>query len=97
MAAGAAGIGIYEVTTRVMLKKLLPAGAAIPKTQGELALLLWQTAGCPDPVTPPPADTEDAKAARWCTEQGLFEMVEAGKRVSKARVIRTWQQAFPQN
>lgn len=97
VAAGAAGIGIYEVTTRVMLKKLLPAGAAIPKTQGELALLLWQTAGCPDPVTPPPADTEDAKAARWCTEQGLFEMVEAGKRVSKARVIRTWQQAFPQN
>lgn len=97
VAAGAAGIGLYELTTRVMLKKMLPAGAAIPKTQGELALLLWQTAGCPDPVTPPPADTEDAKAARWCTEQGLFETVEAGKRVSKARVIRIWQQAFPQN
>lgn len=97
VAAGSAGIGLYELTTRVMLKKLLPAGAAIPKTQGELALLLWQTAGCPDPVTPPPADTEDAKAARWCTEQGLFETVEAGKRVSKARVIRIWQQAFPQN
>lgn len=91
------GFGLYELTTRVMLKKLLPAGAAIPKTQGELALLLWQTAGCPATVTPPPADTEDAKAAQWCTEQGLFETVEAGKRVSKARVIRTWQQAFPQN
>lgn len=97
VAAGAAGIGLYELITRMMLKKLLPAGAAIPKTQGELALLLWQTAGCPDTVTPPPADTEDAKAAQWCTEQGLLETVEAGKRVSKARVIRIWQQAFPQN
>ena len=97
VAAGAAGIGLYELITRVMLKKMLPAGTAIPKTQGELALLLWQTAGCPDTVTPPPADTEDAKAAQWCTEQGLLETVEAGKRVSKARVIRIWQQAFPQN
>ena len=97
VAAGAAGIGLYELITRMMLKKLLPAGAAIPKTQGELVLLLWQTAGCPDTVTPPPADTEDAKAAQWCTEQGLLETVEAGKQVSKARVIRIWQQAFPQN
>lgn len=44
---GAAGFGIYELATRAILKDLLPEGAAIPATRGELALLLWQNAGKP--------------------------------------------------
>lgn len=60
---GAAVWGGYEITTRAILKNLLPADAAIPKTQGQLAELLWQNAGCPQPhplhkppmPLPPPA------------------------------------------
>lgn len=73
---GAAGFGIYELATRAILKDLLPEGAAIPATRGELALLLWQNAGRPEPAALPAfadtADTETAKAAQWCTEQGLL-------------------------
>lgn len=47
---GAAGFGIYELATRAILKDLLPAGTAIPATRGELALLLWQNAGRPEPA-----------------------------------------------
>lgn len=46
--AGAAIYGGYEVATRVMLKNLLPEGAAIPATRGELAQLLWNAAGRPE-------------------------------------------------
>lgn len=63
---GAAGFGIYELATRAILKDLLPAGTAIPATRGELALLLWQNAGKPEPAALPAfadtADTETAKA-----------------------------------
>ena len=101
LAAGAAGIGIYEVTTRVMLKELLPEGAAIPKTRGELALLLWQNAGKPEPAALPAfadtADAETAKAAQWCTEQGLLTAEDGAfrpeQKVTKYRVIRVWKQA----
>lgn len=65
---GAAGFGIYELATRAILKDLLPEGTAIPATRGELALLLWQNAGRPEPAALPAfadtADTETAKAHR---------------------------------
>ena len=98
---GAAGFGIYELATRAILKDLLPEGTAIPATRGELALLLWQNAGRPEPAALPAfadtADTETAKAAQWCTEQGLLT-AEGGafhpeQKVSKYRVIRIWKQA----
>ena len=98
---GAAGFGIYELATRAILKDLLPEGTAIPATRGELALLLWQNAGRPDPAALPAfadmADAETAKAAQWCTEQGLL-MAEDGafhpeQKVTKYRVIRVWKQA----
>ena len=50
---GAAGFGIYELATRAILKDLLPEGTAIPATRGELALLLWQSAGRPEPAALP--------------------------------------------
>ena len=62
-------------------------------------MLLWNTAGQPEPVnTPAFADVDEttAKAAQWCTEQGLLDSSFApAKRVTKYRVIRVWKQAFP--
>ena len=98
---GAAGFGIYEVATRAILKDLLPEGAAIPATRGELALLLWQNAGKPEPAALPAfadtADVETAKAAQWCTAQGLLTAEDGvfhpEQKVTKYRVIRVWKQA----
>lgn len=98
---GAAGFGIYELATRAILKDLLPEGAAIPATRGELALLLWQNAGRPEPAALPAfadtADTETAKAAQWCTEQGLLTTEDGAfhpeQKVTKYRVIQVWKQA----
>lgn len=98
---GAAGFGIYELATRAILKDLLPEGTAIPATRGELALLLWQNAGRPEPTALPAfadtADTETAKAAQWCTEQGLLTAEDGAfhpeQKATKYRVIRVWKQA----
>lgn len=98
---GAAGFGIYELATRAILKDLLPEGMAIPATRGELALLLWQNAGRPEPAALPAfadtADAETAKAAQWCTEQGLLTAEDGAfhpeQKVTKYRVIRVWKQA----
>lgn len=98
---GAAGFGIYELATRAILKDLLPEGTAIPATRGELALLLWQNAGRPEPAALPAfadtADTETAKAAQWCIEQGLLTAEDGAfhpeQKVTKYRVIRIWKQA----
>ena len=102
--AGAAVWGGYEVTTRVMLKNLLPEGTAIPATRGELALLLWNAAGRPEAgavvtVYPDITDADQQTAARWCTEQGLLTARSDGTfapdaRVPKWRVIEVWNKAF---
>ena len=74
---GAAIWGGYEIATRVILNGLLPEGAAIPANRGQLALLVWNTAGRPEPAGAPAfADVTDpdmAKAAQWCTEQGTMD------------------------
>ena len=102
-AAGAAIWGGYEITTRVILNDLLPEGAAIPANRGELAMLIWTQKGKPEPAAEPAftdvSDTELAKAAQWCVEQGLLT-AEDGKfepdgRTPKWRVIQVWNQAFP--
>ena len=89
---GAAVWGGYEITTRAILKNLLPADAAIPKTQGQLAELLWQNAGCPQPTVTQATDA--AAAARWCVEQGYLEEDFAPEKyVPKYKVIRILKQA----
>ena len=101
---GAAGFGVYELVTRTILKDLLPKGAAIPATRGELALLLWQNAGKPEPAAQPAfadtADAETANAAQWCTEQGLLTAEDGAfhpeQKVTKYRVIRVWKHAAVQ-
>ena len=98
--AGCAVIG-YEAVTGSILADLLPKGTAIPSTREQLAVLLWSTAGKPEPTAPAVysdvAEPETAKAARWAVEAGLLpDMGEGvftpGKRVTKVQVIRAWSQ-----
>ena len=98
--AGIAVIG-YESVTGSILADLLPKGTAIPSTREQLAVLLWSTAGKPEPTAPAVysdvAEPETAKAARWAVEAGLLpDMGEGvftpGKRVTKVQVIRAWSQ-----
>ena len=100
---GAAIWGGYEIATRVILHNLLPEGAAIPANRGQLALLVWNTAGRPEPAAQPAfadvADPDMAKAAQWCVEQGLLDARE-GKFESdgwmpKFKTIEIWNKAFP--
>ena len=101
---GAAVWGGYEVVTRVILNKLLPEGAAIPANRGQLALLVWNNAGRPEPAAQPAfadvADADMAKAAQWCVEQGIMEAKSADTFkpegwTPKFKVIKTWNKAFP--
>ena len=98
--AGSAVMG-YEAVTYSILADLLPKGTAIPRTREQLAVLLWSTAGRPEPVAPAVysdvAEPDTAKAARWAVEAGLLpDMGEGaftpGKRVTKVQVIRAWNQ-----
>ena len=100
---GAAIWGGYEITTRVILHNLLPEGAAIPANRGQLALLVWNTAGRPEPAGAPAfadvADPDMAKAAQWCTEQGTMDAkgdcFEPEGWTPKFKVIEVWNKAFP--
>ena len=101
---GAAVWGGYELVTRVMLHSLLPEGAAIPASRGQLALLVWNTAGRPEPVNAPAfadvTDPDTARAAQWCVEQGLLTLKKDGSFdpdgwTPKFRVIQVWNKAFP--
>lgn len=98
--AGSAVMG-YEAVTYSILADLLPKGTAIPRTREQLAVLLWSTAGKPEPAAPAVysdvAEPDTAKAARWAVEAGLLpDMGEGaftpGKRVTKVQVIRAWNQ-----
>ena len=100
---GAAIWGGYEIATRVILNGLLPEGAAIPANRGQLALLVWNTAGRPEPAGAPAfADVTDpdmAKAAQWCTEQGTMDAkgdrFEPEGWTPKFKVIEVWNKTFP--
>ena len=101
---GAAVWGGYELVTRVMLHSLLPEDAAIPASRGQLALLVWNTAGRPEPVNAPAfadvTDPDTARAAQWCVEQGLLTLKKDGSFdpdgwTPKFRVIQVWNKAFP--
>ena len=100
---GAAIWGGYEIATRVILHSLLPEDAAIPANRGQLALLVWNTAGRPEPAGAPAfadvADADMAKAAQWCTEQGTMDAkgdrFEPEGWTPKFKVIEVWNKTFP--
>lgn len=104
LVGGAAVWGGYEIATRVILHNILPEGTAIPANRGQLALLVWNNAGRPEPAAQPAfADMDDAdmaKAAQWCVEQGIMEAKTAETFkpegwTPKLKVIEVWNKAFP--
>lgn len=104
LVGGAAVWGGYEITTRVILHNILPEGAEIPANRGQLALLVWNTAGRPEPVNTPAfadvADADTAKAAQWCVEQGLLDAKSESSFkpegwMPKFKTIEVWEKAFP--
>ena len=104
LVGGAAVWGGYEIATRVILHNILPEGAAIPANRGQLALLVWNNAGRPEPAAQPAfadvVDADMAKAAQWCVEQGIMEAKTAETFkpegwTPKLKVIETWNKAFP--
>ena len=104
LVGGAAVLGGYEIATRVILHNILPEGAAIPANRGQLALLVWNNAGRPEPAAQSAfadvADADMAKAAQWCVEQGIMEAKTAETFkpegwTPKLKVIEVWNKAFP--
>ena len=104
LVGGAAVWGGYEIATRVILHNILPEGTAIPANRGQMALLVWNNAGRPEPAAQSAfadvADADMAKAAQWCVEQGIMEAktTETFKPESwtpKFKVIEVWNKAFP--
>ena len=96
---GVVGATAYLVGTEVALNQLLPAGTSVPQDRAQLALLLWNTAGRPEPAALPAfadvTDPDTAKAAQWCMEAGFFRPREdgnfkPGKHVSRWKVLRTY-------
>ena len=96
--------GAYEAGTGIYRVIKMP-GIAMPSNRGELAMLLWEHAGKPEPVsTALYSDiTEDDidlnKAARWAVEQGLMQDNSEKNTfnphfpVSKLRTCLTWNAA----
>ena len=104
LVGGAAVWGGYEIATRVILHNILPEGAEIPANRGQLALLVWNTAGRPEPVNTPAfadvADADTAKAAQWCVEQGIMDAKSESSFkpegwMPKFKTIEVWEKAFP--
>jgi len=81
--AGVVGYGVYNCVSGQKLQALLPEGVAAPENRAQTALLLWNTAGRPEPADAPAfadvADPDTAKAAQWCVEQGLMKRRLNGK------------------
>lgn len=87
---GGIGYGVYTYVTEMQIKALLPEGTAIPANRGELAILLWNTAGRPEPAALPAfadvSDPELAKAAAWCIASGRMTAQEDGTFASEQRM-----------
>ena len=81
--AGLVGYGVYSYVSEQQLKALLPEGVAMPENRAQTALLLWNTAGRPEPAEAPAfkdvADPDTAKAAQWCVEHGLMDQKLGGR------------------
>ena len=105
---GGAAIGAvtYAVGTQIWMETNLPDGA-IPTSREQLALMLWNAAGKPQPagtalyadISAEAADTQ--LAARWCVEQGLMkdygESFKPGKYTFRWQVIKAWNRVQKTN
>ena len=90
----------YQLGTEFYLICALPTGTAIPTTRGELAALVWNNAGKPEPAAVLNANaTETDKAIAWAVENDLLkaaknngETYEATDPVNRTEVIKAWNQ-----
>lgn len=90
----------YQLGTEFYLICALPTGTAIPTNRGELAELVWNNAGKPEPAAVLNANaTETDKAITWAVENDLLkaaknngETYEATDPVSRTEVIKAWNQ-----
>ena len=100
---GIAAVGAYEAGTGIYRLAYM-RGIPLPSDRIELAELVWERAGKPEPESTAlysdisAEDTDAQKAARWAVEQGLMDAAEDGKfhpafPVSKLRVCLTWEKA----
>ena len=100
----AAGAIIYEAGTGIYRVINMP-GIPMPSNRIELAELLWERAGKPEPVSTAlysdidEGDTDAQKAARWAVEQDLMKDDADNNKfhpafpVSKLRTCLTWNAA----
>ena len=100
----AAGVIAYEAGTGIYRVINMP-GIPMPSNRIELAELLWEHAGKPEPVSTAlysdidEGDTDAQKAARWAVEQGLMKDDADNNKfhpafpVSKLRTCLTWNAA----
>lgn len=100
----AAGAIIYEAGTGIYRVINMP-GIPMPSNRIELAELLWEHAGKPEPVSTAlysdidESDTDAQKAARWAVEQDLMKDDADNNKfhpafpVSKLRTCLTWNAA----
>ena len=100
----AAGVIIYEAGTGIYRVINMP-GIPMPSNRIELAELLWEHAGKPEPVSTAlysdidEGDTDAQKAARWAVEQDLMKDNSEKNTfnphfpVSKLRTCLTWNAA----
>ena len=100
----AAGAIIYEAGTGIYRVINMP-GIPMPSNRIELAELLWEHAGKPEPVSTAlysdidEGDTDAQKAARWAVEQDLMKDYADNNKfhpafpVSKLRTCLTWNAA----
>ena len=100
----AAGAIIYEAGTGIYRVINMP-GIPMPSNRIELAELLWEHAGKPEPVSTAlysdieQSDTDAQKAARWAVEQDLMKDDADNNKfhpafpVSKLRTCLTWNAA----
>ena len=104
---GAVILGAYETGTGIY-RLMNMQGIPLPSDRIELAELVWERAGKPEPQNMTDenlyadidaADTDAQKAAHWMVEQELMKFDEDNNKfhpcfpVSKLRVCLTWQNA----
>lgn len=90
----------YQLGTEFYLICAQPTGTAIPTNRGELAELVWNNAGKPEPAAVLNANaTETDKAIAWAVENDLLkaaknngETYEATDPVNRTEVIKAWNQ-----
>lgn len=98
----------HMLGTELYLRYLLPHGAVIPQNRAELAVLLWQDAESPAPVSTTlysdisDEDSAIQQAARWAVENDLMEQLDADEHpdhfdpfvpVTFSDSIRAWKKA----